>query len=83
MKFTIRGKIYELTQEDVLRKVANIEPQRIYEYYIEIGGRRYPIKQVLALATALPPISFTSKDAYDILSRLGFEIKYRGEKRGN
>ena len=76
LKFTIRGKIYELKKEEVHKKLKGVNPEPIREYYIEVDSIQYPIKQVLASATGLPPISFTSKYAYDVLTRLGFEVKY-------
>jgi hypothetical protein len=75
LKFTIRGKIYELKKEEIHKKLKGVNPQPIREYYIEVENIQYPIKQVLATVTGLPPIGFTSKYAYDILTRLGFEVK--------
>ena len=75
LKFTIRGKNYELKKEEVHKKLKGVNPELIREYYIEIDNIQYPIKQVLASVTGLPPIAFTSKYAYDVLTRLGFEVK--------
>ena len=75
MKFTIRGKFYELKREEILKKLKGVTPELVREYYIELDNTQYPIKQVLTIVTGLPPIAFTSKYAYDILVRLGFEIK--------
>ena len=61
---------------EILKKLKGVTPQLVREYYIELDNMQYPIKQVLTLVTGLPPIAFTSKYAYDILTRLGFEVKY-------
>jgi len=76
--FTIRGKQFDIERDDVINAVKNVEPEPLTgrrKYYVEISGRRYPIKQVVSLVTGLPPIAFTAMDAYRILTKLGFEVK--------
>jgi len=76
--FTIRGKQFDIKRDDVINAVKNVEPEPLTgrrKYYVEINGRRYPIKQVVSLVTGLPPIAFTAMDAYRILIKLGFEVK--------
>ena len=76
--FTIGGKVYYVTREDVINAVKNVKPESLTgkrKYYVEINGKQYPIKQVLSLVTGLPRIAFTSMDAYRILTKLGFEVK--------
>ena len=78
MKFTIGGKVYDITKKDIVNSVRNVEPEPFIgrrKYYVEIDGKRYPIKQVLALVTGLPRIAFTAMDAYRVLTKLGFEVK--------
>ena len=76
--FTIKGKVYYITREDVINAIKDVEPDPLTgkrRYYVEINGKQYPIKQVLSLVTGLPRIAFTSMDAYRILTKLGFEVK--------
>ena len=76
--FTIKGKVYYITREDVINAIKDVEPDPLTgkrRYYVEINGKQYPIKQVLSLVTELPRIAFTSMDAYRILTKLGFEVK--------
>ena len=47
--------------------------------FIELHGRRFPIKQVLRLVSGLPPVGFTAQDAHRILSRLGFDIFFEDQ----
>jgi len=78
VKFTIRGKVYDITREDVVNAVKDVEPEPLIgkrKYYVEINGKQYPIKQVVGLVTGLPRIAFTAMDAYRILTKLGFEVK--------
>lgn len=79
--FTIRGKTFSLTLEDVERALEKLDPEPLKgraKYYVEYNGRRYPIKQVVAAATGLPRLGFTAMHAYRILTDLGFEVKELG-----
>ena len=81
VKFVIRGRVYDIRRDDVVKAVEGVEPEPMSgkrKYYVEIGGKRYPIKQVVALVTGLPRIAFTAMDAYRILTKLGFEVKEVG-----
>ena len=76
--FIIRGKVFELSRDDVIKALEKSEAELFTgrrKYYIEWNGKRYPIKQVLSLVTGLPRIAFTAMDAYRVLTKLGFEVK--------
>jgi len=76
--FTIRGKRFNIDKDDVINAVKDVEPEPLTgrrKYYVEINGKKYPIKQVISLVTGLPRIAFTAMDAYRILTKLGFEVK--------
>jgi hypothetical protein len=75
LRFVIKGKEFDITREQVIGAVQGKQPKPIRKYYVEIEEIRYPIKQVVHLATELHLIDFTSMYANDILSRLGFEVK--------
>lgn len=75
MRFTVKGREFDISREQILTVVKGKQPKTITKYYIEIEGIRYPIKQVIEWVTGLHPIEFTSMYANDILSKLGFEVK--------
>lgn len=75
MRFTVKGREFDISKEQIIKAVKEEEPRSITKYYVEIGGIRYPIKQVVELVTGLHPIDFTSMYANDILSKLGFDVK--------
>jgi len=82
--FTIKGKTFTLTKEDVEKALEGLEPEPLSgraKYYVEHKGRRYPIKQVLAAVTGLPRLGFTAMHAHRILTELGFEVKELGRER--
>ena len=77
MTFTLRGTAFSITAAKVREATSRVEPAATdgrNKYFVELHGRRYPIKQVLRLVTGLPLVGFTAQDAHRILSRLGFDI---------
>lgn len=75
MSFILNGKLYSLAKDEVRESLQGVEPRGRSKYFVSIAGKRYPIKQIVSIATGLPVIMFTSADACRILSRLGFEIE--------
>lgn len=77
MNFVLRGAALSITPADILRATRGVSPTAIdgrNKYFLEVHGRRFPIKQVVRLVTGLPSIGFTAQDAHRILTRLGFDI---------
>ena len=72
--FTLRGKTFEKHKDDFVKATRRLEPRRIKKYSTVVGGKRYPIRQVLAAATKLPAIAITSQDAYRVLEKFGFTV---------
>jgi hypothetical protein len=70
----VSGHIFTLHQRDVSRAVSRAEPGEIRDHFVEIDGRRYPVKQALAVATGLDPSDFTSQHARSVLRRLGLRL---------
>ena len=78
MRVIIRGRPYNITKEDVEEKLKDIEPEEgRAKYFVEIGGKEFPIKQVLTQTLGLSKLAFTSQDAFIVLDKLGFEIVER------
>lgn len=74
VQFTIQGTTYELTREQVESVLASTSPDEVSTYFVEVAGRRYPVKQVLAEATGLSKRDFDSGLAQRVLKGLGFEV---------
>ena len=75
---TIKGKTYTLTQKDVEEILKRLEPEELKgnaKYYIEFDGKKFPVKQVFAEVTGLPRVAFVTMDAYNTLTKLGFEVR--------
>ena len=83
---TIGGRELKGTAREVAERMQGTEPERIDEWFTEIGGVKYPVKQVLAVYSGWPR-TFTSADAIRFLHRWGFDAwrsstgKYEDHKR--
>ena len=53
MRFTLDGESFELTPELVRARLAGHVPEDVREYWVEIDGIRWPVKQVISLATGV------------------------------
>jgi hypothetical protein len=69
---TVAGRQFQLDQVNVEHALDGALPEPLREHFVVVGGRRWPPKQVLALATGLDRADFTTHQARRILSRLGF-----------
>ena len=81
MQYTISGKSYNITRDDIFKFAKKRGPEPIdgrYKYYVTIYGSKYPIKQLLAGVTRLRNIAFTAQYAHRILTKLGFDVREYG-----
>jgi 5-methylcytosine-specific restriction protein B len=79
MVFVVNGRKCQLSREEVERAIIGIEPARGRHYFINIHGKRYPVKQVLYLSlreqcAGLSLLDFSDDIAKNVLSQIGFEI---------
>lgn len=78
MEFTLASRSFDLTADLVRRKLTDRVPESIKEYWVEIDGVRWPVKQVMALATGLDRRAFQSQNSRRLLERLGFSVSQGG-----
>lgn len=71
----IGGKKYTVSRKSIIEKLSNLEPEEVRKYYVEIGSKKYPIKQVISEALNISKVRFTSMDAFRVLEKLRFEVK--------
>jgi hypothetical protein len=71
-RMIVGGRELDLTANNVLDKMRNVEPEPIREHLVEIGNTEFPPKQVLATVTGWDRTSFTTMEANRVLNRLGF-----------
>jgi hypothetical protein len=69
---TVSGQRFRLDEHEIEQAVADSLPEPIRDHFVVVDGRRWPPKQVLALATGLDRADFTTHQARRILTRLAF-----------
>ena len=75
MRFTLDGEPFVLTPELVRARLAGHMPEEIREYWVEIDGMRWPVKQVISIATGVSDRQrFQSQSSRRWLQNLGFTI---------
>lgn len=74
IEFTVNGQRLRLTRQQVVASLRDQLPEPLQTWAVEIQGRLYPVKQVMANATGLRRTDFISHRARDVLGRLGFRV---------
>jgi 5-methylcytosine-specific restriction protein B len=74
IKFTVGGTEFALSKEEVERKLKGVEAENINRVYVEVNGKRYPVKQVFAVAAGFIRGGFTTHDAVRVLRKLLFSV---------
>lgn len=74
MRFTVNGRLLELSAEDVRLKLADVRPEPLHQYAIQIGLGIYPVKQAFEVATGDPRREFTTQVARRVFAALDFEL---------
>jgi hypothetical protein len=74
VKATVAHREYQLDADEIRRLLRDVLPDPLHKLYVAVDGRRYPPKQVLAVATGLDPADFNTHHARNILARLGFTV---------
>lgn len=83
MRFTLDGEVFELTPDVVRSRLNGHLPEEIREYWVDVDGERWPVKQVIALATGARPTRFQSQESRRWLRNLGFPIGSGGSDGGD
>ena len=71
---THRGKSFQLSKTGLRNALTGVMPERVGKYGVDINGKEYPIRQVIAKATNTPKIEWTTTHAYSLLQKLGLKI---------
>lgn len=74
MRIKYNGRHYEVQRPMIESRMKGVEPETGRRFFVAIGGVEYPIKQVFGVALGLPAAAFSTGYAFNVLSRLGFEI---------
>jgi hypothetical protein len=75
MRFTLDGEAFDLTPDLVRAHLMGHDPEPVRDYWVEIDGTRWPVKQVISLATGVTNRQrFQSQSSRRWLHNLGFTI---------
>jgi len=73
----IAGRRFEFDRDRIISATAHLPPNppdRRNKHYVDLHGKRFPIKQPIHAVTSLPYIAFTAQHAHRILVNLGFDV---------
>ena len=78
MRFTMGGREFDLTQDEVRRRMKHSQPEPIQKHVVEVNETVFPPKQVIDECVGFPRTSFTTMEAQRVLNRLGFVCRTVG-----
>lgn len=77
MIFQIAGRRFEIDRDRIFSATEHLPPNppdRRHKHYVELHGKRFPIKQPIHEVTSLPYIEFQAQQAHRILVNLDFDV---------
>jgi hypothetical protein len=75
VRFALDGDPFELTPELVRARLQGYQPENIRDYWVEIDGTHWPVKQVISVATGVRDRQrFQSQSSRRWLGNLGFSL---------
>ncbi len=83
IRFTLNGRGYELTRDEVVDRLADVWPDTVRKHAVRVCESWYPVIQAFEVATGIPRSEFMSNTARRHLAALGFEISGEVEPRGS
>jgi len=69
------GVQYPIERKSFEARLATAQPEAIHKYFVEIGGRKFPVKQAVSVGTGAPRASFGTEAAIHALTKLGYQTK--------
>ncbi len=70
--FVLSGARYEVTPAQFEEQLKKIDPEPIRKYWVEIGGKRFPVKQAVGVGLGAERATFSTSQAISILRKLGY-----------
>jgi hypothetical protein len=72
---SLGGVLYALDRKQFEARLAGAQPEAIRKYYVEIGGRKFPVKQAVSVGLGAPRASFRSDAAIHALTKMGYQTR--------
>jgi hypothetical protein len=70
--FVLGGARYEVTPAQFEERLKKIDPEAIHKYWVEIDGKRFPVKQAVGVGLGAERATFSTSQAISILRKLGY-----------
>lgn len=71
-EISLGGVVYPFSRKLFDERISHTQPESIRKYFVEIGGRNFPVKQAVSVGFEAPRASFSSEAAIHALTRLGY-----------
>lgn len=77
--FNLCRQEFTISVQDVEVMATTLQPLPVLKltHIVEINGKIFPIRQLVAEVTGLSITAIIPLDAYKILGKLGYQIQYR------
>jgi len=72
---SLGGVLYSLDRKQFEARVAKAQPEAIRKYFVEIGGRKFPVKQAVSIGLGAPRAAFRTDAAIHALTKLGYQTQ--------
>ena len=72
---SLGGVIYPVDRKAFDARVAKAQPEAIRKYFVEIGGRKFPLRQAVSVGFDAPRASFSTSSAIHALTKLGYRTQ--------
>lgn len=66
------GVTYRVTRREFEQRLSTAAPEPVHKYFVEVGGRRFAVKQAVSVGVSAPRASFDSSAAIHALTKLGY-----------
>jgi hypothetical protein len=66
------GIEYPLDRKSFEARLTSVQPEAIHKYFVEIGGRKFPVKQAVSVGLDAPRAGFRTDAAIRALTKLGY-----------
>lgn len=74
--FTMWGRPFVLTRDEVTRKHAGLASEHVREYAVEIGGTLFPVRKAMARALGVVNTEVgNTHQCVHVFNKLGFETR--------
>jgi hypothetical protein len=72
---SLGGVLYPLDRKAFDARLAKAQPEAIRKYFVEIGGRKFPLRQAVSVGFDAPRASFSNASAIHALNKLGYRTQ--------